>query len=107
MMLTMISTPNWMAIRTFCTRSETTMPRADSSVIRDDEERAERHLGQHVLGEFVEAEELEQIDRRDLGDVGQHDDGRDGQPPAADPADPWSEGFCAPGEGGAAVGRVL
>ena len=28
MMLTMISTPNWMAISTFCTRSETTMPRA-------------------------------------------------------------------------------
>ena len=33
MMLTMISTPNWMAISTFWTRSDTTMPRADSSVI--------------------------------------------------------------------------
>ena len=33
MMLATISTPNWMAIKTFCIFSDTTMPRADSSVI--------------------------------------------------------------------------
>ena len=33
MMLTMISTPNWTAIRTFCIFSDTTTPRALTSVI--------------------------------------------------------------------------
>ena len=107
MMLTMISTPNWMAISTFCTRSDTTMPRALTQRHGDDEERSEQHLGEQVLGEVVEAEELEQVDRGDLGDVGQHDDRRHGQAPAADPADPRPERLGAPGERGAAVRRVL
>ena len=107
MMLTMISTPNWIAISTFCMRSDTTMPRALTQRHRDDEERAEQHLGEQVLGEVVEAEELEQVDRGDLGDVGQHDDRRDGQAPAADPPDPRPERLGAPRERGAAVGCVL
>ena len=31
--LTTMSTPNWIAMSTFCTRSLTTIPRADSSVM--------------------------------------------------------------------------
>ena len=107
MMLTMISTPNWTAIRTFCIRSDTTMPRALTQRHGDDEERSEQHFGREVFGEVVEAEELEQVDRGDLGDVSQHDDRRHRQTPAADPADPRSERLGAPSERGAAVRGVL
>ena len=52
MMLTTINTPNWMAISTFCIRSDTTMPRALTSVIATMKNDPSSHLGQEVLGQF-------------------------------------------------------
>ena len=54
-MLTTTSTPNWMVISTLCMRSDSTMPRALTSVMAMMKNDAEQDLSPHILGERVDS----------------------------------------------------